>query len=88
MHRLKVKGTPLSHGALITGGGRAVKLARQLLRIEGGMVGSRPARHRYCRCGTQLAADNSERQCARCQRATRDKFLTPPQVPAEFWRAD
>ncbi|MGH3719319.1 MAG: hypothetical protein ACRDRI_10885 [Pseudonocardiaceae bacterium] len=51
-------------------------------------MGSRPARHRYCRCGTQLAADNSEFQCARCQRASRGKLLAPPQVPAGFWRAE
>ncbi|MGH3771723.1 MAG: helix-turn-helix domain-containing protein [Pseudonocardiaceae bacterium] len=54
----------------------------------GGIVGLRPARHRYCRCGTQLAADNSEPQCARCQRASRGKLLAPPQVPAGFWRAE
>ena len=58
------------------------------VRIEGGIVGSRSARHRYCRCGTQLAADNSEHQCARCQRASRDKLIAPPQVPAEFWRSE
>ncbi len=56
--------------------------------IEGGIVGSRPARRCYCRCGTQLAADNSEDQCARCQRAARDKLIVPPQVPAEFWQAE
>ncbi len=42
----------------------------------------------YCRCGTQLAKDNTERQCARCQRATRDKLIAPPQVPSEFWQTD
>ncbi|MGH3718117.1 MAG: helix-turn-helix domain-containing protein [Pseudonocardiaceae bacterium] len=51
-------------------------------------MGSRPARHRYCRCGTHLAADNNERQCARCQRASRDKLIAPPQVPSEFWQAE
>ncbi|MEO7196065.1 MAG: hypothetical protein ABIZ05_14850 [Pseudonocardiaceae bacterium] len=51
-------------------------------------MGSRPARHHYCRCGTHLAVDNAERQCARCQRASRDKLLAPPQVPAEFWRTE
>jgi hypothetical protein len=56
--------------------------------IEGGIVGSRPARHRYCRCGTHLAADNRGRQCARCERASRDKLITPPHVPAEFWQAE
>ncbi len=48
-------------------------------------MASRPARHRYCRCGTHLAADNTGRQCARCQRASRDKLLAPPEVPTEFW---
>jgi hypothetical protein len=51
-------------------------------------VGSRPARHRYCRCGTHLAADNAGRQCARCQRVSRDKLIAPPQVPAAFWQAE
>jgi tetratricopeptide (TPR) repeat protein len=51
-------------------------------------VGSRPARHRYCRCGTHLATDNTERQCARCQRASRDKLIAPPQVPAHFWQTE
>ncbi|MGH3875329.1 MAG: helix-turn-helix domain-containing protein [Pseudonocardiaceae bacterium] len=51
-------------------------------------MGSRPARHRYCRCGTHLAADNPGRQCARCQRSSRDKLIAPPQVPPEFWRTD
>ncbi|MGH3838387.1 MAG: hypothetical protein ACRDSF_22235 [Pseudonocardiaceae bacterium] len=32
-----------------------------------------------------MAADNAEHQCARCQRASRDKFIAPPAVPAEFW---
>jgi beta-xylosidase len=36
-------------------------------------MGSRHPRHYYCRCGTYLAKDNTEHQCARCQRATRDK---------------
>ncbi len=51
-------------------------------------MGSRPARHRYCRCGTHLAADNPGRQCARCQRVSRDKLIAPPQVPAEFWQTE
>ncbi len=49
-------------------------------------MGSRPARHRYCRCGTSLAEDNPRRQCAGCRRARRDKFVAPPRVPAEFWQ--
>ncbi len=51
-------------------------------------MGSRPARHHYCRCGTHLAADNAERQCARCQRASRDKLIAPPHVPDEFWHTE
>lgn len=51
-------------------------------------VGSRPARQRYCRCGAHLAADNTERQCARCRRASRDRYIAPPQLPAEFWHAE
>jgi hypothetical protein len=51
-------------------------------------MGSRKPRQYYCRCGTHLAKDNTERQCARCQRASRDKFITPPEVPAEFWETE
>ncbi|MGH3838331.1 MAG: helix-turn-helix domain-containing protein, partial [Pseudonocardiaceae bacterium] len=51
-------------------------------------MGSRPARHRYCRCGTHLAADNKELQCAQCARASRDKLIAPPQVPPEFWQTE
>ena len=51
-------------------------------------MGSRRARQLYCRCGTLLAKDNTERQCARCQCASRDKLITPPEVPAEFWQTD
>src|SRR5918997_6379993 len=50
------------------------------------VVASRPARHRYCRCGPHLAADNPGRQCARCQRTARDKLIAPPQLPAQFWQ--
>lgn len=46
---------------------------------------SRLRRQRYCRCGTLLAADNTGLQCARCARASRDKLIAPPDVPAEFW---
>ncbi|MGH3885016.1 MAG: hypothetical protein ACRDSZ_00335 [Pseudonocardiaceae bacterium] len=42
----------------------------------------------YCRCGTRLAKDNTERQCARCQRDSRDKLITPPEVPDEFWETE
>ena len=51
-------------------------------------MGSRRARQYYCRCGTHLAKDNTERQCARCQRVSRDKLITPPEVPAEFWQTE
>lgn len=51
-------------------------------------MGARPRPQRYCRCGTHLAADNPERQCARCQKASRGKLIAPPEVPAEFWQTD
>ena len=51
-------------------------------------MGSRRVRQYYCHCGTHLAKDNTERQCARCQRASRDKLITPSQVPAEFWQTE
>ncbi len=51
-------------------------------------MASRLPRHYYCRCGTHLAKDNTERQCARCQRASRDKLIAPPDVPAEFWQTE
>ncbi|MGH3903863.1 MAG: hypothetical protein ACRDTE_06705, partial [Pseudonocardiaceae bacterium] len=35
-----------------------------------------------------MAKDNTERQCARCQRLSRDKLITPPEVPPEFWQTD
>lgn len=49
-------------------------------------MASRSARRRYCRCGTYLAADNIGRQCAQCERISRDKLIAPPHVPAEFWQ--
>jgi hypothetical protein len=51
-------------------------------------VASRQARQYYCRCGTRLAKDNTGRQCARCERASRDKLIAPPEVPAEFWQTE
>ncbi|MGH3922826.1 MAG: helix-turn-helix domain-containing protein, partial [Pseudonocardiaceae bacterium] len=48
------------------------------------MGSTRPQQY-YCRCGTRLAKDNTQRQCARCQRESRDKLITPPEVPGEFW---
>jgi len=51
-------------------------------------MGSRQVRQYYCPCGTHLAKDNTERQCARCQRDSRDKLIAPPDVPAEFWQTE
>ncbi len=51
-------------------------------------MGSSPAEQRYCRCGTRLAADNPGGQCARCERASRDKLVAPPEVPLEFWQTE
>ena len=51
-------------------------------------MASRPRRQLYCRCGTHLAKDNTEHQCARCARASRDKLIAPPEVPPEFWQTD
>lgn len=51
-------------------------------------MGTKQPRRYYCRCGTRLAKDNTERQCARCQRASRDKLIAPPEVPDEFWQTD
>ena len=38
---------------------------------------------RHCRCGTELAADNTGSLCSTCQRSARADG--PPEVPAEFW---
>ena len=46
------------------------------------------SRQYYCRCGTHLAKDNTECQCARCQRASCDKLIAPPEVPAELWETE
>jgi len=51
-------------------------------------VASRQRQQYYCRCGTRLAKDNTGRQCARCERASRDKLIAPPQVSAEFWQTE
>ncbi len=51
-------------------------------------MGPKQPRRYYCRCGTHLAKDNTERQCARCARASRDKLITPPDVPPEFWQTE
>ncbi len=51
-------------------------------------MGSRHPRQYYCRCGTRLAKDNTGRQCARCQRDSREKFITPPEVSAQFWETE
>lgn len=44
--------------------------------------------HRYCRCGTRLAADNSGTACAACQKQARAALAEPPVVPPEFWETD
>ncbi len=51
-------------------------------------MGSSCVGQRHCGCGTRLAADNTEYQCARCVRASRDKLIVPPEVPAEFWQTE
>ena len=51
-------------------------------------MASRPRQHRYCRCGTLLARDNPGRQCARCERTSRDKLIAPPEMPSEFWETE
>ncbi len=51
-------------------------------------MGSPRAEQRYCRCGTRLAADNTGGQCARCERASRDKLIASPEVPPEFWQTE
>lgn len=51
-------------------------------------MGSQKPRQHYCQCGTHLAKDNTGRQCARCAHASRDKLISPPDVPAEFWRTE
>ncbi|MGH3870058.1 MAG: XRE family transcriptional regulator [Pseudonocardiaceae bacterium] len=35
-----------------------------------------------------MAKDNTERQCARCQRASRDKLIAPPEVLDGFWQTE
>lgn len=51
-------------------------------------MGSKHPRRYYCRCGTRLAKDNSGRQCASCERLSRDRLITPPEVPSEFWQTE
>jgi len=51
-------------------------------------MGSKQPRRYYCRCGTRLAKDNTERQRARCQRESRDKLIAPPELPPEFWQTE
>ena len=41
---------------------------------------------RYCRCGTALARDNTDRLCSAC-RETRQRGRAPD-VPADFWQTD
>jgi hypothetical protein len=39
-------------------------------------------------CGTRLARDNPAVRCAPCQVKARDRFITPPTVPADFWSTE
>lgn len=52
------------------------------------VVGLLRVGQRYCGCGARLAADNTGCQCARCERASRDKLVAAPEVPSEFWRSE
>jgi transcriptional regulator with XRE-family HTH domain len=47
-----------------------------------------PNSARYCPCGTRLARDNPNNQCAPCQAKARDLMARSPDVPAEFWTTD
>lgn len=69
-------------------GQRTVTLPGTDKESEGAPVTSRSRRRYYCRCGTRLAKDNTDRQCAQCQRISRDKLIAPPEVPAEFWKTE
>jgi len=41
---------------------------------------------RVCaRCGARLAGDNADAICRPCQRAAREMWMSPPEVPPEFW---
>jgi len=40
---------------------------------------------RYCRCGARLARDNAGTRCSACVAANRDRLVTAPEVPADFW---
>jgi hypothetical protein len=55
---------------------------------SGGVMESKQPRRYYCRCGTRLARDNTEYQCARCQHLSRDKLIAPPKVSPEFWHTE
>lgn len=51
-------------------------------------MGAQRARQYYCHCGTRLAKDNADHQCARCQRLSRGKLIAPPEVTPEFWQTE
>ncbi len=67
---------------------RPVTLSSESVGTGGDVMGSRHPRRYYCRCGTRLAKDNTGRQCARCERDSREKFITPPEVSARFWETE
>ncbi|GAA4097505.1 hypothetical protein [Actinomadura miaoliensis] len=49
----------------------------------------RRAAIRFCRfCGGRLARDDPNEECAPCRAGNRDRFLAPPSVPLDFWRAE
>lgn len=67
---------------------RCIHLVDRYIHRVRGRVGSTRPRRYFCRCGTRLAKDNPGRQCARCARASRDRLIAPPDVPAEFWQTE
>lgn len=82
------RATLAGHQAVDRGHRRPVTLALDRTGIGASVMGSGRARQYYCRCGTHLAKDNTEHQCARCQRDSRDKLIAPPQVPTDFWQTE
>ena len=40
---------------------------------------------RRCQCGTLLARDRTGDLCGPCETVHRDRWASPPQVPADFW---
>jgi hypothetical protein len=41
--------------------------------------------HRYCACGTRLAADHCGNRCTACARQDHQRRAAPPEVPPHFW---